>query len=149
MAYTRTDSPRAALDALAPRVPVCVVKDGPRGAMACEAATGEVVSAPAIPVEALDPTGAGDVFDAGFIFGTLAGWPLRQRLAFANLCAGLSVRHHSGSLGAPCWGEIAEWGENPDVPPEILAEYGFVVPYIPDSAVDNVVRASPTVGYRA
>jgi hypothetical protein len=32
------------------------------------------------------------------------------------------------------------------VPPEILAEYGFVVPYIPDAAVDNVARASPTVG---
>ena len=75
--------------------------------------------------------------------------PLAQRLKFANLCAGLSVRHHSGSLGAPCWGEIAEWGESPDVPPGILADYGFVVPYIPDSAVDNVVRASPTVGYDA
>ena len=149
MAYTRTSSPRGALQALSSRVPVCVVKDGSRGAIACDAATGEVVSAPAIPVQVLDPTGAGDVFDAGFIFGTLAGWPLAQRLKFANLCAGLSVRHRSGSLGAPCWGEIAEWGENPDVPPEILAEYGFVVPYIPDAAVDNVVRASPTVGYGA
>jgi sugar/nucleoside kinase (ribokinase family) len=149
MAYTRTSSPRAALQALSSRVPVCVVKDGGRGAIACDAATGQVASAPAIPVEVLDPTGAGDVFDAGFIFGTLAGWPLAQRLKFANLCAGLSVRHRSGSLGAPCWGEIAEWGENPDVPPEILAEYGFVVPYIPDTAVDNVVRASPTVGYGA
>lgn len=147
MAYTRTSSPRAALQALSSRVPLCVVKDGGRGAIACDAATGEVASAPAIPVEVLDPTGAGDVFDAGFIFGTLAGWPLGQRLKFANLCAGLSVRHRSGSLGAPCWGEIAEWGENPDVPPGILAEYGFVVPYIPDAAVDNVVRASPTVGY--
>lgn len=149
MAYTRTSSPRAALQALSSRVPLCVVKDGGRGAIACDAATGEVASAPAIPVEVLDPTGAGDVFDAGFIFGTLAGWPLARRLKFANLCAGLSVRHRSGSLGAPCWGEIAEWGENPDVPPEILAEYGFVVPYIPDAAVDNVVRASPTVGYGA
>ena len=83
-------------------MPVCVVKDGSRGAIGCDAATGEVASAPAIPVEVLDPTGAGDVFDAGFIFGTLTGWPLAQRLKFANLCAGLSVRHHSGSLGAPC-----------------------------------------------
>jgi sugar/nucleoside kinase (ribokinase family) len=149
MAYTRTSSPRAALQALSSRVPLCVVKDGGRGAIACDAATGEMARAPAIPVEVLDPTGAGDVFDAGFIFGTLAGWPLAQRLKFANLCAGLSVRHRSGSLGAPCWGEIAEWGENPDVPPGILAEYGFVVPYIPDAAVDNVVRASPTVGYGA
>lgn len=147
MAYTRTDSPEAALDALAQRVPVCVIKSGSRGAIGADVTTSERARAPAIPVDVLDPTGAGDVFDAGFIFGTLAGWPLEQRLMFANLCAGLSVRHYSGSLGAPCWGEIADWGENPEVPAEILAGYGFVVPYIPDSATDTVVRANPTVGY--
>lgn len=145
MSYTRTSSPEAALDALARRVPVCVIKAGGAGALGVDNRAGERASAPAVPVGVLDPTGAGDVFDAGFIFGTLAGWSLEQRLKFANLCAGLSVRHHSGSLGAPCWGEIADWGENPDVPPEVLAQYAFVVPYIPDAAADTVIRARPTV----
>ncbi len=149
MSYTRTDSPEKALDALASRVPVCVVKAGSRGAFGVDSRTGERAHADAIPVTALDPTGAGDVFDAGFVFGTLAGWPLEQRLKFANLCAGLSVRHYSGSLGAPCWGEIAAWGEDPDVPEEVLAQYGFVVPYIPPSAADDIARAYPTVGYGA
>jgi sugar/nucleoside kinase (ribokinase family) len=150
MAYTRTSSPQAALDALAPRVPVCAVKDGARGAIACDASTGETASAAAIPVEVLDSTGAGDVFDAGFIFGTLAGWPLGERLKFANLCAGLSVRHRSGSLGAPGWGDIAEWSQHRDVPLETRADYGFVLPHIPAAAAaGNVVRASPTVGYGA
>jgi sugar/nucleoside kinase (ribokinase family) len=145
MSYTRTYDPESALNALAARVPVCVIKDGKNGAIGVDQRTGERAGAPAIPVEVLDPTGAGDVFDSGFVFGTLAGWPLAQRLKFACLCAGLSVRHHSGSLGAPCWGEIADWGEDPDVPAEVLTEYAFLGPHIPDAAADTVVRALPTV----
>jgi sugar/nucleoside kinase (ribokinase family) len=149
MAYTRTHSTRHALDALAERVPVVVVKQGAAGAVAIDATTGERAEAAALPVHALDPTGAGDVFDAAFIFGTLAGWPLAERLHFGNLCAGLSVRHYSGSLGAPCWGEIAVFGESTEVPEEVLADYAFVVPYIPAAAADTVARAVPTVGYGA
>ncbi|MQY06730.1 carbohydrate kinase family protein [Actinomadura macrotermitis] len=149
MAYTRTGTPEEALTALSARVPVVVVKQGARGAIAIDAGTGERAAAPALPVEALDPTGAGDVFAAGFVYGTLAGWPLEQRLRFANLCAGLSVRHHSGSLGAPCWGEIAAFGESGEVPAEVLAEYAFVVPHIPEAEVgrgaDSVTRAQPTL----
>jgi sugar/nucleoside kinase (ribokinase family) len=148
-AYTRTRSPADALEALALRVPVVVVKQGSQGAIAIDSTTGEQAAAAALPVEALDTTGAGDVFAAGFVFGTLAGWPLLQRLRFANLCAGLSVRHHSGSLGAPCWGEIAAFGETAEVDPEILADYEFVVPYIPEaeagSGPDSVTRAQPTL----
>lgn len=145
MAFTRTASVQAAVDALAEMVGVCVVKAGRQGAFAADTSTGERAYAAAIPVDAVDPTGAGDVFDAGFVFGTLAGWPLAQRLLFANLCAGLSVRHLSGSLGAPCWGEIAAWGEDPDVDPAVLEQYGFLVPYIPAEAADDRVRAYPTV----
>lgn len=149
MAYTRCDSPAAALRDLADRVAVCAVKVGSAGAIAIDNLTGEEASAPAIPVEALDPTGAGDVFAAGFVFGSLAGWSLAHRLRFANLCAGLSVRRYSGSLGAPCWAEIAAWGESQDVPAEVLAEYGFLVSYLPEDAVDDMVRATPTVGSAA
>ncbi|GAA2597683.1 carbohydrate kinase family protein [Actinomadura fulvescens] len=149
MAYTRTRTPDAALEALAERVPVVVVKQGSRGAIAIDSTTGERAAAPALPVDALDPTGAGDVFAAGFVFGTLADWPLGQRLSFANLCAGLSVRHYSGSLGAPCWGEIAAFGETGEVPAEVLERYDFVVPYIPEAELergpDSVTRAEPTL----
>lgn len=149
MAYTRTRTPEAALEALSSRVPVVVVKQGSRGAIAIDSTTGERAAAPALPVQALDPTGAGDVFAAGFVFGTLAGWTLGQRLSFANLCAGLSVRHYSGSLGAPCWGEIAAFGESGEVPPEVLERYEFIVPYIPEAELergpDSVARAEPTL----
>ncbi|TMR02696.1 carbohydrate kinase family protein [Actinomadura soli] len=145
MAYTRTDTPPDAAEALAERVPVVVVKRGGEGAIAVDSVTGERAEVPALPVEALDPTGAGDVFAAGFVFATLAGLPLAERLRFANLCAGLSVRHHSGSLGSPCWGEIAAFGESGEVPDTVLADYAFVIPFIPDAADETVVRAEPTL----
>ncbi|TDC95285.1 carbohydrate kinase family protein [Actinomadura sp. 7K507] len=145
MAYTRTGTPAKAAEALAGRVPVVVVKRGGDGAIAIDSATGERAETGALPVEALDPTGAGDVFAAGFVFATLAGLPLAERLRFANLCAGLSVRHRSGSLGSPCWGEIAAFGEAGEVPESVLAEYAFVIPFIPDAADDSVVRAEPTL----
>ncbi|REF00870.1 carbohydrate kinase family protein [Thermomonospora umbrina] len=145
MAYTRTRTPEAAARALSERLPVVVVKRGGNGAIAIDSRTGESAETEALPVEVLDATGAGDVFAAGFVFGTLADLPLVERLRFANLCAGLSVRHRSGSLGAPCWGEIAAFGESGEVPDEVLADYEFVVDYIPEAADDSVVRAEPTL----
>ncbi|ROO89799.1 sugar/nucleoside kinase (ribokinase family) [Actinocorallia herbida] len=147
MAYTRTSTPSAALEHLARLVPTVVVKRGAEGALAAHGR--ERAAEPALPVDALDPTGAGDVFCAAFVYGTLAGWGLPQRLRFANLCAGLSVRHYSGSLGAPCWGEIAAFGETGEVPGEVLENYAFVVEHIPDSELDrgpeSVARAQPTL----
>ncbi|MCP9976755.1 PfkB family carbohydrate kinase [Actinomadura madurae] len=145
MSYTRTRTPADAAEALAARVPVVVVKCGGDGAIAIDSRSGERAETSALPVEALDPTGAGDVFAAGFVFATLAGLPLAERLRFANLCAGLSVRHRSGSLGSPCWGEIAAFGESGEVPEAVLADYAFVVPFIPDAADDSPVRAEPTL----
>ncbi|CAM5621413.1 carbohydrate kinase [Streptomyces badius] len=72
MRYTRTDCPRAAAHALAERVPLAVVTLGAEGAYAVDGRTGTAAAVPAIEVEALDPTGAGDVFVAGFVTGTLA-----------------------------------------------------------------------------
>ncbi|MCE7079163.1 PfkB family carbohydrate kinase [Streptomyces sp. ST2-7A] len=109
MRYTRTDSPHRAVRALAEHVPLAVVTMGARGAVAADAGTGELVEVPALPVTVLDPTGAGDVFMAGFVTGTLAGWPPADRLAFAALTAGLSVQEFGGSLSAPCWDQIAAW----------------------------------------
>ena len=105
MAYTGAGDPSTALDLLSERTSgTVVVKDGSRGAYASQ--HGVFAYAPAIEVEALDPTGAGDVFDAAFVYATLSEWSLTERLQFANLCAGLSVQRHGGSLAAPCWEEV-------------------------------------------
>ncbi len=109
MHYTRTTSPRAAMGRLAELVPVVVVTCGGDGALAVDATTGESASVRGLRVDALDTTGAGDVFAAGFIAATLGGWPLAERLRFANLTAALSVQRPGGAAAAPGWADIAKW----------------------------------------
>jgi sulfofructose kinase len=46
--------------------------------------------AAAFQVEAVDTTGAGDTFHAGFIYGLLQGWDLPRRLDFACAAAALN-----------------------------------------------------------
>jgi sugar/nucleoside kinase (ribokinase family) len=47
----------------------------------------------AFKVRAVDTTGAGDNFVAGFLTGVSNGWELEQCAEFANAVAGLSVQH--------------------------------------------------------
>ncbi|WP_216678137.1 carbohydrate kinase family protein [Streptomyces sp. MNP-20] len=153
MRYTRTTCPRAAAHALTEHVPVAVVTLGAEGAYAVDGRTGETASVPAIEVEALDPTGAGDVFVAGFVTGTLAGWPLADRLAFAGLTAALSVQEFGGSLSAPGWEEIGAWWrrvrELDRQDPVALERYGFLEALLPDAARPwPLRRAVPTIGFR-
>ncbi|MBZ6132310.1 sugar kinase [Streptomyces olivaceus] len=153
MRYTGATCPRAAAHALTEHVPLAVVTLGAEGAYAVDRRTGESAEVPAIAVEALDPTGAGDVFVAGFVTATLAGWPLADRLAFAGLTAALSVQEFGGSLSAPGWGEIATWwrkvqsvqGEDP-----ALRRYAFLAALIPDDLPGPwpLRRAVPTIGFR-
>ncbi|MFD3473854.1 MULTISPECIES: carbohydrate kinase family protein [unclassified Streptomyces] len=152
MRYTRTSCPRAAAHALAEYVPLAVVTLGAEGAYAVDARSGETASVPAIEVAALDPTGAGDVFVAGFVTGTLAGWPLADRLAFAGLTAALSVQEFGGSLSAPGWSEIAAWWRHvqayDDQEPAALRRYAFLEALLPEvSRPWPLRRAVPTIGF--
>ncbi|MGW1747795.1 carbohydrate kinase family protein [Streptomyces sp. NPDC002092] len=156
MRYTGAASPRAAAHALTEHVPLAVVTLGAEGAYAVDRRTGETAEVPAIAVEALDPTGAGDVFVAGFVTGTLADWPLADRLAFAGLTSALSVQEFGGSLSAPGWAEIAAWWrrvqsvEGQD--PEALLRYAFLERLIPRGEAARPWprrRAVPTIGFRS
>ncbi|AJE85709.1 MULTISPECIES: carbohydrate kinase family protein [Streptomyces] len=154
--YTRADSPEAAAHLLAERVPLAVVTLGAEGAYAVDAGTGETARVPALAVEALDPTGAGDVFVAGFVTGTLAGWPLADRLAFAGLTAALSVQEFGGSLSAPGWAEVAAWWRHVRSRgtryPGVLEHYAFLEELLPAATGSSrpwpLRRAVPTIGFR-
>ncbi|WP_329409721.1 PfkB family carbohydrate kinase [Streptomyces sp. NBC_00704] len=158
MRYTGATCPRAAAHALTAHVPLAVVTLGADGAYAVDRRTGESAEVPAIAVEALDPTGAGDVFVAGFVTGTLADWPLADRLAFAGLTAALSVQEFGGSLSAPGWSEIAAWWSKVQSvrgqDPEALRRYAFLDRLLPellpktrDTAPWPLRRAVPTIGF--
>lgn len=150
MSYTRTDSPEAAVERLAEIVPLAVVTRGSRGAIAIDQETGERAESMSLPVRALDPTGAGDVFAAGFVTATLARWPLCDRLRFANLCAALSVQHFGGSLSAPGWADIAAWWQVAKRVPglgEVAREYEFLDAVVPHAFVGPVRRATATIGF--
>lgn len=82
------DLARAA-QALAALARLLVVKDGGNGAYAWE--EGHLLHEPAIPVEPVDTTGAGDCFNAGFLRAWLDGRPLRECLRWGNIVGGLST----------------------------------------------------------
>ncbi|MEU7716762.1 carbohydrate kinase family protein [Streptomyces tibetensis] len=154
MRYTGAGCPRDAAHALTEYVPLAVVTLGADGAYAVDRRTGETAEVPAIAVEALDPTGAGDVFVAGFVTGTLADWPLADRLAFAGLTAALSVQEFGGSLSAPGWSEIAAWWREvqsvEEQSPAALERYGFLAGLVSEELVRPwpLRRAVPTIGFR-
>ncbi len=74
-----------------------VVKLGADGALALRGE--EALRLPADKVQVVDATGAGDGFDAGFLYGFLAHRPLRECLALAVACGTLSTRAVGGVDG--------------------------------------------------
>jgi sugar/nucleoside kinase (ribokinase family) len=157
MAYTRTDDPRAALMQLADAVPVVVITCGGQGAIGVDSTTGEEEWVPSLPVNAVDATGAGDVFAAAFVVGTLRGWPLRTRMAFSNLCAALSVQQMGGSLAAPGWGDLSDWltrveaqaAEGSRAASVVLHSYQFLHDALPKGPSLAVRRATATIARRS
>jgi sugar/nucleoside kinase (ribokinase family) len=51
-------------------------------------------------VEEVDPTGAGDCFDAGFLVGRLNGESVTEAARLANACGALAVRKRGPMAGA-------------------------------------------------
>jgi sugar/nucleoside kinase (ribokinase family) len=94
LAITREDSIEAGFDRLA-EIPTVAVKLGVRGAIARRGS--QIVQADSIPIKVVDTTGAGDSFDAGFIYGYLTGRSLAQSLRLACVCGSLSTRVAGGT----------------------------------------------------
>lgn len=77
---------------------------GTNGAMALDG--DRIVHSPAFAVTAVDTTGSGDVFRAGFVYGMLAGWPTAEVLRFSNAAAAVSVTRFGAMAGAPSLAEV-------------------------------------------
>ena len=102
---TKSAGPEEAVRALAELVPTAIVKVGSAGVIACQ--RGELRRCPAFPVErVVDTTGAGDAFNAGFIYGTLKGYLLEEALCCGTICGSLSTTAITGTAAVPSADEL-------------------------------------------
>jgi 2-dehydro-3-deoxygluconokinase len=76
-----------------------VLKLGKEGSLAL--VDDHAITGPAFSVEEVDPVGAGDAFDAGYLAGHLWGRPPEERLRVANAMGALSVATLGDYEGLP------------------------------------------------
>jgi sugar/nucleoside kinase (ribokinase family) len=88
-----------AANRLGSKVETLGIKLGPEGALGFH--MGQDVRVDSIPVNVVDTVGAGDSFDAGFLYGYLNGWPLEKSLRLACVCGALSTQCEGGTDGQP------------------------------------------------
>ena len=99
LALTRESTIRLAADRLGQKVETVGIKLGAEGALGV--CRGEPARVTAISVSVVDTVGAGDSFDAGFLYGYLNGWSLERSLRLACVCGGLSTQRAGGTDGQP------------------------------------------------
>jgi sugar/nucleoside kinase (ribokinase family) len=95
MRISRAGDVETALSRLAQKVETVVVKMGASGAVAVR--DGRRFSAVAVPAAVIDPIGAGDSFDAGFLHQFLRGADVAACLSYGNLCGSFSTTECGGT----------------------------------------------------
>ncbi|MFI7637235.1 ribokinase [Nonomuraea sp. NPDC049400] len=104
-AITGATDPEAALDALLERVEEVVITLGSEGAL-YGSRLGERLRVPAVKVEAVDTTAAGDTFVGALAVARSEGQGMADALAFASTAAALSVQREGASTSMPTRHEI-------------------------------------------
>jgi len=82
------------------------LKRGSAGAMLLW--DGELLAEAAYPIQPVDTTGAGDCFDAGFLYAWLSGASPERCLKIAAICGALSTRRLGGVAAFPTMEELEE-----------------------------------------
>ena len=99
-----TDDDAAAKALLAGRDRIVALK---RGAAGCTLyVKGERFDAPGLAVDEVDPTGAGDCFNAACLIGLEAGWPPERVARFASAAGALAVTRKGPMEGAPTFKQV-------------------------------------------
>lgn len=100
------DTAAAALRGLASTT---VIKRGADGVLVVSGTA--TVAGRAFLITPVDTTGAGDSFNAGFLFQYLRGAPLEQSIRWGNACGALSTRALGGTEGFPTAAEVERFLE--------------------------------------
>ncbi|MDK2897202.1 MAG: hypothetical protein PWP04_1322 [Candidatus Atribacteria bacterium] len=101
------DPERACLALLEAGVELVVLKQGDQGSTIYQKEGHKKI--PAFSVEEVDPTGAGDCFDAGFLVGLLRGYELEKCGRIANAVGALAVTKKGPMEGAPSLSEVEKF----------------------------------------
>ncbi len=100
--FTKTDSVREGVDiCLEAGVETIVVKQGKNGAVFAGLESTELTHVRSYDVTVKSTVGAGDSFNAGFLFGLSRGWNELQSIQFGNAVAAMVLHSGNGVLGAP------------------------------------------------
>ncbi|MEE8348240.1 MAG: PfkB family carbohydrate kinase [Acidobacteriota bacterium] len=67
---------------------------------------GNVIEIPGISVEAVDTTGAGDVFHGAFLYALFENYSVTRCLGFANAAAALACTRYGARAGIPTLAEV-------------------------------------------
>ncbi len=97
----------SAAEILARYCPLVVIKRGGEGAFARSGQ--QVWQSPPLSLPVVDTTGAGDCFNAGFLFGLLRGETIETCLRYGNICGGLSVTQRGGARAAPTLAQLKQY----------------------------------------
>jgi sugar/nucleoside kinase (ribokinase family) len=107
LSITKSSDVETAAKGLARKAKLVTVKLGADGALACQ--KDSIASSSSIPVDVVDTVGAGDSFDAGFLYGYLNGWTNEKSLRLACVCGALSTQQAGGTDGQPLLNEAMQY----------------------------------------
>ncbi|UCB49849.1 MAG: sugar kinase [Deltaproteobacteria bacterium] len=87
-----------------------VITLGPKGSIAWRG--GETVSQKALPIDAIDTTGAGDVYHGAYLYGLLKGWTMAECMRFASAASALKCMEMGARKGIPSLEETLNFMKN-------------------------------------
>lgn len=97
-------NPETAVSELAKIVDISIVKEGSKGSWIQRGV--DKVHVPALKVNCIDTTGAGDVYASGFLYGLMNNKDLKSCGEYGTRLAGQVVQHIGAKIQEDGWGNI-------------------------------------------
>ena len=101
-AFTGKSDPEEAVEALSEFAPIAIVKNGSKGSLIKH--NGQIINIPCFKANAIDTTGAGDMYAAGFMYGFCKGYDLKKCGTIGSFAAARVVEQ----IGARYEGDLKQ-----------------------------------------
>jgi sugar/nucleoside kinase (ribokinase family) len=104
--FTGHDDPETALNAIAEKVEIAIVKIGKKGSLIKK--DGEIYRAASIKANAIDTTGAGDLYASGFFYGLVSGQGMDICGKIGSITSGKVVEVLGAKMDEDRWQQVRE-----------------------------------------